>query len=135
MRILTLALLLFSFNASADIAIRGGGISYHIASNEHTNSLHRTFQVYTDSVMIGYARNSYNSDIFYAAYFDKWETEEFTARLHYGVVHGYGGCYDRNPDLCPIIVPEIEINTMFKPSLSLFGDALILNFEFFTFEP
>jgi hypothetical protein len=118
----------------AETALKFGGVSYHLVSETYTNSFHRTLVIESNGYSVGYARNSYDQDIFMAgAYFER-PYKHVTARIHLSAIYGYSQCYgEPNGDprrLCPMIAPELRLNAPYKPSVTLFGDALVLTLTY-----
>lgn len=113
----------------AETAIKFGGLSYHLVTENHTNSFHRTLILEHYGYSAGYARSSYDQDIFMAGLYYEKPYKYVTARIHLSAIYGYSQCYGEpngSPRrLCPMIAPEIYLNAPYKPSVTLFGDALV----------
>lgn len=131
--IFTLTLLLASF-AQADTSLKVGGFSYHVKEDDHTNSFHRLLLLEKDYIAVGYARNSYDQDIFMASYYHTFEFTHVRVKTHFGATHGYSSCYDKKEGskrvTCPLVAPEFEFKAKFKPSATLFLDAIVFSFDF-----
>ena len=121
------------FTAHAETSLKFGGFSHHLITTDHTNYFHRTLMIEHNGFEFGYARNSYDQDIFIAGIYFSNKLKSFTLKTHAGGVYGYSECYGKpivgKRVLCPIIAPEIEFNLPYRPSVILFGDALVLNFN------
>jgi hypothetical protein len=121
----------------ADSSIQFGGISHHFISDDTTNNFHRAIIVNHEDYLVGYLRNSYGQDSFVAAYNIYGETKKnYSTDVYLGAVRGYDKCYGAFEEgenkskviACPLLVINVTINTetMVKPVLSIWGDALVL---------
>ena len=124
-------------SAKAETSIQFGGISHHFISDDTTNNFHRAVIISHEDYLAGYLRNSYDQDSFVVAYNIYKETKKnYSTDVYLGAVRGYDKCYGAFEEgenknkvtACPLLVINVTINTdtVVKPVLSLWGDALVL---------
>ena len=115
-----------------------GGVSHHLYSDDVDNNWHRAVIYQRGDFAFGYLKNSHSNDSFMATY-KVWEDidKDITTDINLGAVRGYERCYgDFKPDdtkrnkviACPLVLINVTIrtDTMIKPVLSLWGDAVVL---------
>lgn len=137
LRILLLVALFIAQPLMADTDLKVGGLSKHLTTKNVKNEFHRTFWVQSNNLSAAYSRNSWDQDIFILGGYYESKFDKFGVKIHVGGVYGYSTCFGRpirgRRVLCPIIAPEIEFNQLpLEPSITLFGDALVLNINLIT---
>lgn len=138
--ILTYTLVIYS--ATAETSVNLGGVSTHLISRDTTTSFHRAVVVNHNDYLAGYLKNSYGNDSFVAGYrvFDHY-ADSLQTDIHLGVVRGYDKCYGKFSDkeggkskiiACPLVIisTTIDTGTRIKPTISLWGDALVLTAKY-----
>jgi len=129
---LVLILALWSANTKAEIALRLGGYSYHVAAGHKVdyNDWHRLAAVEHGSYMAGYFKNSYDRDSFVAGYGWSQQWKNWRGSVHVGAVYGYLSCYgdDGNSGrICPVAFPSLYYTRYrVQPGVIVFGEAVAL---------
>jgi len=136
MKYLVILLLTFSSLVSADTELRFGGWSKHLSSYQEYNETHNAFLVEHKKLMVGYFRNSFNSDTAAIAYTRKFPlAKDVGFHVTAGAMYGYRDCLDFNKssqakdktkNICPMVYPEIRFDAPLRPSIGLLGNAAVL---------
>lgn len=134
--ILILSLFFLEASIANSTELRFGGWSKHIGTDTKYNETHNAFLVEHKNVMVGYFKNSFNSDTVALAYYKHWKvTSKFEVGFTAGAMYGYRDCFNfsktaqskhNTKNVCPMVYPEIRWDTNLRPGLGLLGNALVV---------
>lgn len=139
--IVVLCCLLFvTCTTSKATELRLGGWSKHLNNKESYNENHHAFLLEHENVLLGYFKNSHNSDTVALGFYKHWQVDTNTQfGITGGITYGYRDCKsfnkysqarDQSKNICPMLYPEIRWDFPLRPGLSLFGNALVLTIGF-----
>lgn len=133
------ALSISSYASSTSSAeLRFGGWSKHLSENQDYNETHNAFLFEYKKLMVGYFRNSYNSDTAALAYIRHWRiAEDLRFQMTAGLMYGYRDCLEftkeaqektNSKNVCPMVYPEIRFDAPLRPGVGLLGNAVVVTF-------
>jgi hypothetical protein len=142
MKYLLILLLSFTGLTSSATELRFGGWSKHLSSDKEYNETHNAFLFEHRKLMVGYFKNSFNSDTVALAYHRAWylaKSMEFHVTA--GAMYGYRDCFNHSKsvqektntkNVCPLVYPEIRFQAPLRPAFGLLGTALVftLGYQF-----
>lgn len=123
---------IYSANAKADIALHGGGLSYHVATGHKTDytNTHDLIGLEVGPALVATFRNSYGRRSELAGYGFSRDWGHWRGSVYVGAVRGYSECYGDNGDkarVCPMAFPSLHYTRYrVQPGVLLFGEAVAL---------
>lgn len=138
---LSLLLLCSSELIMAD-SIYLGGWSTHIGGDSDYNENHRLIAYERGKYLYGYARNSFNRDVYYASrkFLVPQSLVPININIHTGAIYGYLECVrptktavqkGKHSKLCLMLAAEFTPTTGYfiKPSVLIVGNSIIGSFK------